>query len=133
MEIKSAEEVRQDLLMAALTELKTRAIQVVDEVMGQLYCDYLPHVETDTESNIGNRVGGVIRNLVAGKFEKKSDSMVSVSDSYGRDHYVQINSYQGLVKPLCDLMGPEIVGARIQQLEDEVKSLKQQLADAYRR
>ncbi|MEE3504876.1 hypothetical protein QN399_01115 [Pseudomonas sp. 10C3] len=131
MEIKPAEEIRQDLLMAALTELKTKAAQVVADVMGQLYCDYLPHVDTDTESNIGNRVDGVIRNLVAGKFEKKSDSMVSVSDSYGRDHYVHINSYDGLVKPLCDLMGPEIVSARVKQLEDEVKSLKQQLGGAY--
>jgi len=133
MEIKSAEEVRQDLLTAAMDELKTKATQVVDDVMGQLYCDYLPHIETDTESNIGNRVDGVIRNLIAGKFERHSETMVVVSDTYGRNHYVHINSYDGVVKPLCDLMGAEIVGARVKELEREVKSLTQQLEYAYRR
>lgn len=132
MEVKSAEEVRTELLAAAMLELKTKAAQVVDDVMGQLYCDYLPHVDTDTEANIGNRVDGVIRNLIAGKIEKKSPTMVVVSDGYGRNHYVHVSSYDGMVKPLCDLMGPEIVDARVKQLEQEVSSLRQALESSYR-
>ncbi|WP_454863324.1 hypothetical protein [Pseudomonas hormoni] len=134
MEVKSNEEVREELLLKAMDHLKAQARDVIDGIMGDLYCEYLPHVVTDTESNIGSRVDGVIRNLIAGKFERLGDSpMVKVSDSYQCEHYISLNSYDGMVKPLCDLMGPEIVGARVKQLENEVQSLRQQLEDAYRR
>ena len=133
MEIKSAEDMRVELLTAALADLKAKASEVIDGVMGDLYCAYLPHVETDTESNIGTRVDGVVKNLVSGKFEECGDSMVAVSDGYGRNHFISINSYDGLVKPLCDLMGPQITDARIEQLENQVESLKRQLEEAYRR
>lgn len=134
MEVKSNEEVREELLLKAMERLKTQAKGVIDGIMGDLYCEYLPHVVTDTESNIGSRVDGVIRNLMAGKFERLGESaMVKVSDSYQCEHYISINSYDSMVKPLCDLMGPEIVGARVKQLENEVESLRQQLEQAYRR
>ncbi|MBI6563298.1 hypothetical protein YA0745_12100 [Pseudomonas synxantha] len=134
MDVKSNEEVREELLIKALESLKTQAKAVVDEVMVELYCDYLPHVVTDTDSNIGNRVSGVVKNLIAGKFERCGESpMVRVSDNYNSEHYISFNSYDAMAKPLCDLMGPEIVGARVKQLENEVESLKQQLESAYRR
>ncbi|MFV3014655.1 hypothetical protein ACM9HO_02860 [Pseudomonas sp. KHB2.9] len=133
MDVKSNEEIREELLLKAMDNLKAQAKSVIDGIMGDLYCEYLPHVVTDTDSNIGNRVTGVIKNLIAGKFEKISESMVKVSDSYECEHYIGFNSYDGLVKPLCDLMGPAIVGARVKQLENEVESLNRQLQDAYRR
>jgi hypothetical protein len=134
MEVKSSEEVREELLLKAMDNLKTHAKDVIDGIMGDLYCEYLPHVVTDTESNIGNRVDGVIRNLISGKFERLGESpMVKVSDGYQCEHYISLNSYDGMVKPLCDLMGPAIVEARVKQLENEVSSLRQQLEDAYRR
>ena len=132
MDVKSNEEVRKELLLKAMGHLKAQAQAVIEGIMGDLYCEYLPHVVTDTDSNIGNRVTGVIKNLIAGKFEKVSESMVKVSDSYQCEHYIGFNSYDDLVKPLCDLMGPEIVGARIKQLENEVESLKRHLEEAYR-
>jgi hypothetical protein len=134
MEVKSNEEVREELLLKAMDHLRTQAKDVIDGIMGDLYCEYLPHVVTDTESNIGSRVDGVVRNLIAGKFERLGDSsMVKVSDSYQCEHYISLNSYDGMVKPLCDLMAPEIVGARVKQLENEVELLRQQLEQAYRR
>ncbi|BBP76487.1 hypothetical protein PHLH7_25910 [Pseudomonas sp. Ost2] len=133
MEIKSNEEVREELLTQAMNQLKAQAKEVIDGIMGDLYCDYLPHVVTDTDSNIGNRVSGVIKNLIAGKFEKVGGSMVKVSDSYQAEHFISFSSWDAMVKPLCDLMGPEIVGARVKQLEHEVASLNQQLESAWRR
>jgi len=133
MDVKSNEEVREELLAQAMNQLKAQAKEVIDGIMGDLYCDYLPHVVTDTDSNIGNRVTEVIKNLIAGKIELVSESMVKVGDGYGADHYISFTPYEALVKPLCDLMGPEIVGVRMQQLENEVESLKRQLQDAYRR
>ncbi|OEC54790.1 hypothetical protein [Pseudomonas sp. AP42] len=133
MDVKSNEEVREELLVKAMDSLKTHAKEVIDGIMGDLYCDYLPHVVTDTDSNIGNRVTGVIRNLIAGKFEKVGGSMVKVSDNYQAEHFISFSSWDAMVKPLCDLMGQEIVGARIKQLEHEVASLNQQLESAWRR
>lgn len=133
MEIKSNEEVREELLTKAMESLKAQAKEVIDGIMGDLYCEYLPHVVTDTDSNIGNRVSGVIKNLIAGKFEKVGGSMVKVSDSYQAEHFISFSSWDAMVKPLCDLMGPEIVGARVKQLEHEVASLNQQLESAWRR
>lgn len=133
MDVKSNEEVREELLVKAMDSLKTQAKEVIDGIMGDLYCDYLPHVVTDTDSNIGNRVTGVIRNLIAGKFEKVGGSMVKVSDNYQAEHFISFSSWDAMVKPLCDLMGQEIVGARIKQLEHEVASLNQQLESAWRR
>lgn len=133
MRIKSNEDIRGELLTQAMDQLKAQAKEVIDGVMGDLYCDYLPHVVTDTDSNIANRVTGVIKNLIAGKFEKLGESMVKVGDDYQAEHYISFTSWDSMVRPLCDLMGPEIVGARVKQLENEVESLKQQLASAYRR
>jgi hypothetical protein len=133
MEQIQADEHMKSLLETAMQKLKTEAKTVIDGIMGDLYCDYLPHVIGDTEANLGNRVSGVIRNLIGGKFEKCGESMVKVSDSYGFETYVSLNSYDDMVRPLCDLMGPEIVGARVQQLENEVARLTQQLNDSYRR
>ena len=133
MDVKSNEKVREELLTQAMNQLKAQAKEVIDGIMGDLYCDYLPHVVTDTDSNIGSRVTGVIENLIAGQFEKLEGSMVKVSDGYQAEHYISFSSWDAIVKPLCDLMGPEIVGARIKQLENEVESLKQQLESAWRR
>ena len=133
MDVKSNEELREELLAQAMNQLKAQAKEVIDGIMGDLYCDYLPHIVTDTDSNIGNRVSGVIKNLIAGKFEKVGGSMVKVSDSYQAEHFISFSSWDAMVKPLCDLMGPEIVGARVKQLEHEVASLNQQLESAWRR
>ena len=133
MEIKPNKELREELLAQAMNQLKAQAKEVIDGIMGDLYCDYLPHVVTDTDSNIGNRVTGAIKNLIAGKFEKLGGSMVKVSDGYQAEHHISFSSWDAMVKPLCDLMGPEIVGARVKQLENEVESLKQQLESAWRR
>ena len=133
MDVKSNEEVREELLLKAMDHLKTQAKDLIEGIMGDLYCAYLPHVVTDTDSNIGSRVTEVVKNLIAGKIEKVSDSMVKVSDGYWVDHYISFSPYEALVKPLCDLMGPEIVGARVKQLENEVELLRHQLEQAYRR
>ena len=133
MEQLNHEQHRQALLERAMEKLKVEARTVIDGVMGDLYCDYLPHVLGDTEANLGNRVSGVIHNMIAGKFERLNESMVKVSDSHGFEAYISLTSYGALVRPLCELMGTEIVGARVQRLENEVESLKQQLNAAYRR
>ncbi|YCF39309.1 hypothetical protein ACT517_17260 [Pseudomonas aeruginosa] len=131
MDVKSPEAVQEEILTAAMTKLKDEAKAVIDGVMGQLYTDYLPYVITDTEANIGNRVSGCVRNLIAGKFEAHENHAM-VSDGYGQNHYVFMSSWSDMVKPLCEAMGDQIKDARIEQLERQVERLKNELAEAWR-
>lgn len=119
---------REQVLLAALAELKEKMTEVMQGVASSLYTDYLPHVESDTDANISYRVEGVIKNLIRGNFTRRDSLFVEVADDYGCNHYIQLASYSQLVKPLCDAMGEEIKGERIKQLEQEVKHLRDSLS-----
>lgn len=119
---------REQVLLAALAELKEKMTEVMQGVASSLYTDYLPHVESDTDANISYRVEGVIKNLIRGNFTRRDSLFVEVPDDYGCNHHIMLASYSQLVKPLCDAMGEEIKGERIKQLEQEVKHLLDSLS-----
>lgn len=127
----TSQEHRQQILENAMAELKEQASKVITDIMGDLYVNYLPHVESDTESNICFRATGIVKNLVAGKFRDVRNGLVEVSDGYGCNHYMPLTSYERLVGPLVDQMGEQIKGARIKQLEDEVAHLREMLNNRY--
>ena len=123
----TSKEHRQEILAKAMADLKDQASEVLKSVMGDLYTEYLPHVESDTEANICYRATGIVKNLIAGKFTQAVNNLVEVSDGYGCNHYLRFTSYEQLVKPLCDVMGEAIKSERMKQLEQEVKSLRSML------
>jgi len=127
-------EIREQVLTKALEELKERAGAVIQSVMGDLYTDYLPHVETDTESNIQYRVEGCIKNILQGSIQlvKGHPTVFYVNDNYGNEHHISLSHYFDW-KLLCDSLGETVETQRIKQLEGEVESLKSQLKDSYRR
>ena len=127
--MNNSQEHRDQILSAALAELKEKMTEVMEGVASSLYTDYLPHVEGDTEANIGHRALGIVNNLIRGNFKRIDSLMVEVSDDYGCNHYLSMASYGQLVKPLCDPMAEEIKGERIKQLEQEVKYLRESLAN----
>lgn len=129
------EEIREKILLEAMGELKAKAGAVIESIMSDLYGEYLPHVASDTESNISYRVEGCIKSMIAGKYRVSttSDEHVWVNDGHGNDHLIVLASYADTLKPLCDLMGETIQSNRIKQLEDKIESLQNQLQDAYRR
>lgn len=129
----TSEEIREKILIAAMQELKEKAGMVISEIMGGLYADYLPYVVSDTESNIGYRVEGCIRNMIAGNYKESSNGspIVWVEDGYGNQHLIRLAGYSLTLKPLCDLMGETIQSERIKQLENEVDSLNSRLQYAY--
>ena len=131
----TSEEIREKVLTNAMVELKTKAGAVIESIMSSLYTEYLPHVASDTESNIAYRVEGCIRSMISGKYVKSESGspLVWVEDGYGHEHLINLASYNMALKPLCDLMGETIQSERIKQLENEVDSLKSQLQDAYSR
>lgn len=127
------EEIREKILTEALAELREKVGGVVNEIAGNLYSDYLPHVVGDTDANISCRVEGCLQNMAQGKLEHIGGDLAWVNDSYGYSHSISLAAYQGALKNLCDLMGETITNNRIKQLESDVESLQNQLRDAYRR
>lgn len=129
--MSNAQANREQVLSAALEDLKGKITGVLGEVASTLYHDYLPHVESDTEANIGHRALGIVNNLIQGNFKKTEGLLVEVQDGYGCSHFLSLASYGQLVKPLCDAMADEIKGARIKQLEQEVEYLKKYASRGY--
>lgn len=125
--MNTPQEHREQILLGAMAELKEKASEVISGIMSDLYTSYLPHVDSDTESNICCRATGIVKNLIAGNFKDAGNSLVEVSDDYGCNHYMPLASYERLVKPLCDAMGEQIQNERIKQLEREVESLRSML------
>jgi hypothetical protein len=126
-------ETRERILTQALEELKVKAGAVIESIMGNLYSDYLPHVVDDTDGNISNRVTGCVKNIIQGSIRvcENYPNFFYVSDGYGYDHLVNLDSHNLNLKPLCDIMGETIQTSRIEQLEWEVETLKAQLKSAY--
>jgi hypothetical protein len=126
-------ETREQILTQALEELKQKAGAVIESIMGDLYCEYLPHVVDDTDGNISNRVTGCVKNIIQGSIRVCEDypNFFYVNDGYGYDHLVSLATYNLNLKPLCDIMGETIQTNRIEQLEWEVETLKAQLKSAY--
>lgn len=122
-----SQENREAVLAAAMENLKDQAGKVINAIMADLYCDYLPHVEGDTEANIVNRATGVVSNLISGRFSKASDTLVQVEDGYGSNHYISFANHSGLVESICEVMGDKIKNERILGLESEVKLLREAL------
>lgn len=120
-----------------LTEFRQRIAEIGNEVLGDLYGDVLPHIASDTEFNISNRVQHSVENLLCGKFEDIStDTLkpyIKVSDGYGMYSYIHLSQYSQMCKHIYDVCKPELENNRILQLEQEVETLKERLTESYRR
>ena len=123
-------EIRERILSEALEEIKQKVGSELQNIMGNLYSDYLPHVVDDTDGNISNRVTGCVKNILQGKVIPNGD-FIHVNDNYGSEHMISLAHYSLNLKPLCDIMGETIQTNRIKQLEQEVETLKAQLKSAY--
>lgn len=128
-------EIREKVLTAAMDELKTKAGEVINGIMSDLYTDYLPHVVGDTDANISYRVEGCLKNILEGKLVPVSTNLFSINDGYGNDHLVSLNgntsNLEALANALMPVMGDVIMKERIKELETRVSILKSRLEDAY--
>lgn len=122
---------RASILANEIEKFRKTLHSAATEAIQTAYTDYLPHIETDTESNIAYRVQGAINNLIAGKFEAihtlDSDGVkfVSVGDQYGGNHLINLGEYSQLVKPIVDAFPDVLKDSRIKSLEAEVQRAMQ--------
>lgn len=118
-------------LSSQLDSFREKMKDVADEVMGNVYCDVLPYLVSDTESNIGDRVKGCVDNLITGRFEDISTDTLSiflrVSDGYGMHHHIHISQYTSMFDNIYKMFADEIRNEKIKALEGEVEQLKQAL------
>ena len=93
---------KEQILINAMKNLKASAKAAIDDVMLDLYTDYLPHVETDTDSNIGLIARSIVENILRGRFEKADNGGMLVEDKTGVWHLIAITSYRGLVESIVN-------------------------------
>ena len=129
-------EIREKVLTDAMEELKRQAATVINNIMSELYTDYLPHVVGDTDANISYRVEGCLKSILEGKATLVNDTLFTVNDGYGNDHIVSLNGNTAYMETLANammpLMGETVMKERIRELETQVSNLKHRLEDAYR-
>lgn len=115
---------KEQILINAMQNLKESAKAAINDVMLDLYTDYLPHVETDTESNIGFIAQSIVENILRGRFEKTDNGGMLVEDKTGVRHLIVLTSYRGLVEPIVNEFRDELVDARIRDLESELECMR---------
>lgn len=123
-------------LAAELDNFRKKMQEVSEEVMSNVYTDVLPHIASDTEYNISNRVEHCVKNLIAGRFEDISTDglkpYLKVADGYGMHCYIHLSQYSNMIKPIWDMFKGEIESVRIKQLEDQVNALQEEAKAFYR-
>lgn len=115
---------KEQILINAMGNLKASAKAAINDVMSDLYTDYLPHVETDTESNIGLIAQSIVENILMGRFEKTDNGGMLVKDKTGVRHLIMLTSYRALVEPIVNEFRDELVDARIRELESELECMR---------
>jgi hypothetical protein len=120
-----------------LCEFRTKIAEIGNEVLGDLYSDVLPHIASDTEFNISNRVQKSISNLLEGEFKDISTDRlkpyIQVSDGYGMNSYIHLSQYNKMCNNIYEVCKDNIHNNIIENLKQEVVQLKEQLTRSYSR
>lgn len=98
---------------------KNRLKDACEEVIGKVYCDYLPHVESDSWMNYRNHMRDSMRG------ELIAEALDTKYGQYSFGFFVR--------KKIFDEYKSELISALNKDLEDELKRVKQELNQAYER
>ena len=122
-------EQQEAFLAEKLKEFTDKLADVAKEVITDVYCDYLPHVMTDTESNVCFKTSSAIEDILSGKFTVDGDYLVV---SQGTVRVYLGNNYSNLATNIYKNAKDKIENQTIKELETKIQSLNMQLLDAYR-
>lgn len=103
-----------------LNEFKAKMMTEMEEAIGDLYSNVLPHVENDNYMNVQHRSDEIIKALMSGTFQKDDNGKgVYVADSNGVGVYLKITDY------MYDTMRTNLIKAMPVCPKDmEIESLK---------
>lgn len=96
-------------------KLNDAAINVISDV----YCAYLPHVLSDTETNTNYQTEEAIRKLLTGKFEVIGD-YIKIGDLM----IWMKNPFENIATNIYNQVPDKIENQTIKELQDEVKKWK---------
>lgn len=125
------------ILKQQLDSFREKMVAVSDEVMSNVYTDVLPHIASDTEYNINNRVEYALKNLLSGNFEDISTDelkpFIKVSDGYGMNCYIHMSQYDNVCKNIYEKCKEDIHNNVIEELKSKVERLQEDLKQSYLR
>lgn len=122
-------EQQEAFLAEKLKEFTDKMADVAKEVITDVYCDYLPHVMTDTESNVCFKTSSALEDILSGKFTVDGDYLII---SQGTVRVYLGNNYSNLATNIYKNAKDKIENQTIKELETKIQSLNMQLLDAYR-
>ncbi len=120
-------EQQEAFLAEKLKEFTDKMAEVAKEVITDVYCDYLPHVMTDTECNVSFQVSSAIEDILAGRFTVEGGHIV-----VGNVHAWLTNPFSEIATTIYTAAQDKIENLTIKELQTKVERLEQQLIDAYR-
>ena len=123
-------EQQEAFLAEKLKEFTDKMNEAAKGVIGDIYCDYLPHVMSDTECNVSIQATKAVGNILKGRFTVEGDYLTT---NQGNVRVYLANSYGQIASNIYNNAQDKIENLTIKELQCKVESLEQQLVQAYRR
>ena len=120
-------EQQEAFLAEKLKEFTDKLQEVAKDVISDVYCDYLPHVMSDTECNVSFQVSNAIEDILAGRFTVEGGHIV-----VGNVRVWIANPFSEIATTIYVAAQDKIENLTIKELQTKVKMLEQQLKEAYR-
>jgi len=124
------EQQQQEFLELKLKEFTDKLTEAAKDIITDVYCDYLPHVMTDTECNVSSQASSAIEDILAGRFTIEGDCIVAGG---GNVRVWIANPFSQIATTIYMAAQDKIENLTIKELQTEVEILKQQLKEAYSR
>lgn len=122
------DEQKEKYLQDKLAEFCEQMKEAAEKVIGDVHCDYLPHVMSDTECNVSFQTQDALKSILERRFTVRDDRFVSVNGML-----IFMPSYDRIASSIYNAAKDKIENAAIEELKKEIEYLECRLQEAYRR
>ena len=111
-----------------MDRFRADAYTAVDEAIHTIYCDFAPHLDTDTDANVSCQASEIVTEILSGNFQRVDDQTVCASGHSGISVFITMTTaeYDNIRKNLLSMM-------QACPKDLEIQSLKEQLQRAWER
>lgn len=121
-------EQQEAFLAEKLKEFTDKLADVAKEVITDVYCDYLPHVMSDTECNVSFQVSNAIEDILAGRFTVEGGHIIACG---GNVRVWIANPFSQIATTIYMAAQDKIENLTIKELQTKVEMLERQLKESY--
>lgn len=122
-------EQQEAFLAEKLKEFTDKLQEAAKDVISDVYCDYLPHVMSDTECNVSFQASSAIEDILAGRFTIEGGHIIARG---GNVRAWLANPFSEIATTIYMAAQDKIENLTIKELQTKVEMLERQLLDAYR-